>query len=121
MQQRRGCRVSEEGRRGRRSAAETIAEDTKKVVKEGEELAEELGEKAMAYLTPLKEKFGNLDSLKDKPEELKKAVADLIKTIEDKADDVELPESLANALATVERQARGVEGLSGRRSRAGQD
>jgi hypothetical protein len=60
-----------------------------------------LGEKAMAYLSPLKEKLGNLESLKDKPEELKTAVTELIQTIEDKAADIELPEAVSNTLATV--------------------
>jgi hypothetical protein len=82
-------------------AAETIADDTEEVIKEGEELAEELGEKALAYLTPLKEKFGNLDGLKGKPAELKVAVADLIKSIEEKAEDIELPEAVSNALAAA--------------------
>ena len=81
--------------------AETIADDTEKVIKEGEELAEELGEKALAYLAPLKKKFGNLDGLKDKPAELKEAVADLIKSIEEKAEGVELPETFSNALAAA--------------------
>ena len=82
-------------------AAETIVEDTEKVIKEGEELAGELGDKAMAYLTPMKEKFGNLESLKDKPAELKEAVAELITSIEEKAEDIELPEALNKSLTTV--------------------
>ena len=89
---------AEEGAEG---AAETIAEDTKEVIKEGEELAEELGDKAIAYLTPMKEKFGNLESLKDKPAELKEAVAELITSIEEKAEDIELPEALSKSLTTV--------------------
>ena len=63
--------------------------------------AKELGEKAMGFLTPLKEKFGDLDSLKDKPEELKKAVVSMIETIEYKSADLELPESVSSMLATV--------------------
>lgn len=82
-------------------AAATIADKSKEVVEKGGELAQKLGEKATAYLTPLKEKLGNLEGLKDKPEELKKAVTELIQSIEDKSEDVKLPESVSKTLATV--------------------
>lgn len=82
-------------------AAETVANDAGKVVKEGEKLASELGEKALAYLSPLKEKLGNLENLKETPDELKKAVTELVQSIEDKAEDIELPEAMSTALATV--------------------
>ena len=70
-------------------------------VKKGSEMASELGEKAVAFLAPMKEKFGDLDSLKEKPEELKTAVDELIQSIEKKAEDIELPESVSTALATI--------------------
>jgi vacuolar-type H+-ATPase subunit H len=81
--------------------AESIKQDAGEMVEKGEQMASELGEKATAFLSPLKEKFGNLDSLKDKPEELKKAVADLIQSIEAKAEGIQLPESVNNTLAAV--------------------
>lgn len=71
------------------------------VVQEGKQMASELGEKAMAYVTPLKEKFGDLESLKEKPEELKTAVTALIQSIEEKTEDIKLPESVSTALATA--------------------
>ncbi|TWU31957.1 hypothetical protein [Novipirellula artificiosorum] len=85
-------------------ASDTIAEDVSKVVEEGEEMASGLGDKAMAFLSPLKDKLGNLESLKEKPEELKKAVAELIQSIENKAEGIELPESVSNALATTKQK-----------------
>ena len=82
-------------------AAETVSKDAGKLVDDAGQMAAELGEKAMAYVSPLKEKFGNLESLKEKPEELKKAVTDLISFIEKKAEDVKLPESMSKALAGI--------------------
>ncbi len=70
-------------------------------VESGKQMASDLGEKAMAFLTPLKEEFGDLDSLKEKPEELKVAVTDLIQKIEDKSADIKLPEAVSTALASV--------------------
>lgn len=106
-----------------RDAAETVAADVGDAAKEGQEmagdaleggkqaasdavkkgadLASDLGEKAMAFVAPLKEKVGNLDNLKEKPEELKVAVEDLIQSMEQKAEGMELPESVSNALATI--------------------
>ena len=96
-------------------AADTIAKDTDKAmqkgeeiaseaVKEGKELAGELGEKAMAFLTPLKEKFGNLESLKESPEKLKQAATELIASIEQKAEGITLPETVSNTLNSVKEQ-----------------
>ena len=82
-------------------AVEEIGQQVGDAVEAGEEMAGELSEKATAYLTPLKEKFGNLESLKETPDRLKAAVSDLIQSIEDKAEDITLPESLSNALASV--------------------
>lgn len=96
--------ASELGDKGKQVATD-LGEKGKQVAtdlgEKGEELASELGEKAMAYITPLKEKLGNLEGLKESPEELKKAVADLIAAIEKKAEDLELPETISSALATV--------------------
>ena len=65
------------------------------------EMASELSEAATSYLTPLKEKLGNLDSLKETPEKLKEAVSEMITYIEDKAAGVELPEMVSSALTTM--------------------
>ena len=81
--------------------AETIVEDAEEVVEEGKQMAVELGEKAAGYLTPMKEKLGNLESLKKSPEELKKAVTDLIASIEGKAEGLKLPEAVSETLATL--------------------
>ena len=82
-------------------AAKSAAQEVGEVLKKGEEAASELGEKALAYLTPLKEKLANLDSLKDSPEQLKQAVTELIETIDGKAEDIQLPEKVSAGLATV--------------------
>lgn len=89
-------------------AAETVAKDAVKVAKEGEKLAGKLGEKALAYLSPLKEKLGNLETLKETPDELKKAVTELIQSIEDKTEDIELPEAVSSTLATVKEKLVGL-------------
>lgn len=98
-----GCskQEAEESVKKAEEAAGTIATDAEDVVGKGKEIANELGEKASDFINPLKEKFGELEGLKDKPDELKKAVADLIQSIEDKADNIPLPEALNGALATV--------------------
>jgi hypothetical protein len=67
----------------------------------GKEMASELGENAMSFLTPLKEKLGNLESLKDTPEKLKTAVSDLIASIEEKAEGLTMPEAISETLATL--------------------
>ena len=82
-------------------AAESVAAGTGEAVKKGAEMASELSEAAMAYLSPLKEKFGSLDALKESPKELKKAVTELIQAIEDKTEDIELPEVVSKTLAAA--------------------
>ena len=91
----------EEGEKMASEAVEEGKEVAGKAVEEGKELASELSEKATAYLAPLKDKLGNLGELKDKPEELKAAVSELIESMEAKAEDLQLPESVSNALATI--------------------
>jgi hypothetical protein len=81
--------------------ADAISDNVSDAVEKGGDIAGELGEKAMAYLTPLKEKFGDLETLKESPEKLKVAVSDLIEKIEGKAEGITLPESVSNALAAV--------------------
>jgi hypothetical protein len=83
------------------STAETIAEDAEAMVEEGGAMVSGLGEAAMSSIAPLKEKFGGLEALKDKPAELKAAVVELIQSIEGKADGITLPEGAATALETV--------------------
>ncbi|MCO6042855.1 hypothetical protein NG895_02940 [Aeoliella sp. ICT_H6.2] len=82
-------------------AAREVTEDVGAAVEEGEKMASELGEKAKAYLAPLKEKFSNLEELKKSPEQLKTAVAGLIESIEQKAEGVKLPETVSTTLAKV--------------------
>ena len=82
-------------------AAKEVAEDVGAAVEEGEKMASELGEKAQAYLAPLKDKFSNLEELKDTPEQLKTAVVEMIESLEQKAEDVELPETVSATLAKV--------------------
>ncbi|WP_146531417.1 hypothetical protein [Novipirellula artificiosorum] len=83
------------------ASAKEVAEDVGAVVEEGEKMASELGEKAQAYLAPLKDKLGNLEELKETPEQLKTAVAEMIASIEQRAEDLKLPESVSTALANV--------------------
>ena len=82
-------------------AAKEVAEDVGAAVEEGEKMASELGEKAQAYLAPLKDEFSNLEELKDTPEQLKTAVVEMIESLEQKAEDVELPETVSATLAKV--------------------
>ncbi len=82
-------------------AGEKISEGTAEMVEKGRDAAANLSDEAMAMMTPLKEKFGDLDQLKDKPEELKARVSELIEWMETKAESIELPESVSTALAST--------------------
>ncbi len=82
-------------------ASQSLAGDASAMMEKGKEMASELGENATAFLTPLKEKFGNLESLKETPEKLKTAVTELITSIEQKADGINLPEAMRQTLASV--------------------
>ena len=82
-------------------AATKVTEGLESAVEEGEQMASELSEQAQAYLSPLKDKLGSLEELKQTPAELKTAVGDLIEMIEQKADEIELSESVSDALATL--------------------
>ena len=81
--------------------AKDVGEDVRSAVEEGERMASELSEKAQAYLAPLKDKFSNLEEVKDTPEQLKAAVAEMIESLEQKAEEVELPETVSATLAKV--------------------
>ena len=102
-----GCNKQEAGKQldkveqSARGAASAVSEEVSDAVKEGEKAVSELGEKAVAHLGVLKEKFGKLDSLKESPAELKTAVADLIQSIEAKAEGIQLPEKLETAMAAI--------------------
>lgn len=89
-------------------AAEGIADEVDAAAEKGGEMAEaaaekasELGEQAMSYMAGLKEKFGDLETLKETPEKLKVAVMELIQTIEEKAEGIKLPEAMSSGLASV--------------------
>jgi uncharacterized coiled-coil DUF342 family protein len=81
--------------------AKTVADDASKMADEGKKMASELGEKAMGFLNPLKEKLGNLEGLKETPEKLQAEVSQLLETMEQKAEGIELPEAVSTALATI--------------------
>ena len=83
------------------NAAGSIADGAGEMVKEGEKMAADLGDKAKAWLEPMKEKFGSLEELKKTPEELKTAVGNMIENIEQKAEGINLPEAMSKSLATV--------------------
>lgn len=96
--------VGEAVKKGEEAAGEMAKEGSKMAkdaVEKTKQVAGDLSEKAAAYLAPIKEEFGSLDKLKEKPEELKAAVSKLIENIEAKAEGIELPEQVSNALATV--------------------
>lgn len=96
--------VGEAMEKGEEAAGAAVDKGTEiagDVFDQGKELASALSEKASAYLTPIKQEFGSLEGLKEKPDQLKAAVTALIESIEAKAEDIELPESVSSALATV--------------------
>jgi DNA repair exonuclease SbcCD ATPase subunit len=82
-------------------AAKELGDEAKQLGEQAAGKARELGEQAMSYLGPLKEQFGSLEDLKDKPQELKQAVTKLIQSLEEKAADMKLPESVSTALANA--------------------
>ncbi len=84
-----------------KDTADKVGDDVGAAVAEGEKMMGELGEQAMAFIAPLKEKLGNLDSLKDTPEKLKTAVSELITMIESKAESITLPESMSKTIETI--------------------
>ncbi len=84
-----------------REGADTMTKDAGKMVAAGEKLAGQLGDKAMEFLSPLKEKFGSLESLKESPAELKEAVTELIQSIETKAEGIKLPEAMTKTLTGI--------------------
>jgi hypothetical protein len=81
--------------------AEKVSEKAGEAAEKAGELAAKVGEKAKAYLTPLQEKFDNLKDMKDKPAELKEAVSGLITSIEERAEDLELPQKISDALTAA--------------------
>lgn len=81
--------------------AETAGDNIADAGKKAEEAVSEFGAESVAYFSSMKERFGNLDGLKDKPEELKKWVDDTLKAIEEKAENVQLPDAASNALDAV--------------------
>ena len=82
-------------------ATAQVAGDVETAVEEGEKMASELGEKAMEYLTPLKDELSSLDELKATPEDLKARVSEIIESIETKAEGIELPETVTKALEGI--------------------
>jgi hypothetical protein len=90
--------VKDAGKSAEQAAGE-VAEGATEMMEKGKKMAGELGEQAMGFLNPLKEKFGELDGLKDSPEQLKTTVSQLIETIESKADSIQLPGSMNTVLA----------------------
>lgn len=84
------------------AVANEVAENVEMAAEKGQQVVQELGSEAAAYLTSLKDDFGNLEALKEAPEELKAKVAELIATIEQRAGEITIPESVRTALATVQ-------------------
>ncbi len=84
-----------------KETAEKVGDEVGAAVDKGGEMVSELGEQAMAFIAPLKEKLGSLDSLKDAPEKLKTAVSEMITMIESKAEGITLPESMSKAIETI--------------------
>lgn len=103
-------------------AADSVKEGAEGVVAEGKEMAGDLSEGVTAFLTPLKEKMGNLESLKTKPEELKTAVTAMITSIEEKTSSLEMPEALSTALDSIKEKLVGLKDyLSGEYDQSGID
>ena len=76
----------------------------KRLADKGKQLAADLGEKAKDVLKPLEEKLSNLDGLKATPGKLKEEVNGLILMIENKFENLTLPESLSNAIGELKTQ-----------------
>lgn len=93
--------MAEEGKKMAGDATENAKKMAGEATEGAKKMAGQLSEKAYAFLTPLKEKVANLESLKDSPEKLKEAVSKLITSIEEKTESLQLPEKIDNGLATV--------------------
>ena len=81
--------------------SDDVSEKASEISAQVSEAMSNLGEEAMGFLTPIKEKLGSLSELKDKPEELKASVDNILKMIEEKAESIELPESVQGVLDKV--------------------
>ncbi len=81
--------------------AQTAGKEVADAAGKAKDAVAKLGTDALAYLKPIKDGLGNLDSLKDKPAELKKAVDDLLKHMDQDVTKLNLPEKVTGALKVV--------------------
>ncbi len=81
--------------------AQAAGENVADAAGKAKDAVAKLSKDAIAYLKPIKDGLGNLDSLKDKPAELKTAVDNLLKHMEQNVDSLHLPEKVTNALKVV--------------------
>jgi hypothetical protein len=75
-------------------AGQSLSADAEKMLEKGSELAKSIGAEAMSFLGPLKEKLGGLEGLKDKPEELKTSVTEMLQSLESNIANLPLPDGL---------------------------
>lgn len=71
------------------------------MIEKGKEMASDLGTKTAAFFATMKDQLGDLESFKDTPDKLKTAVSDLIQTIDEKSEELKLPEAVKTTLTTV--------------------
>jgi hypothetical protein len=82
-------------------ASESLAADAEKLMDKGGELAKGLSEQAMSFMGPLKEKLAGLEGLKDKPEELKTTVTEMLQSLESNIANLPLPEGLKTTITQL--------------------
>lgn len=85
-------------------ALATAKEKSAELAKEGNEMASQLGEQAMALLGPLKEKIAGLESLADKPAEMKTMVTELLATLESNMTNLPVPDAIKTGLTALKEQ-----------------
>lgn len=85
-------------------AAATMKEKSDELAAKSSEIASQLGDQAMALLGPLKEKIAGLDSLADKPAEMKVAVTELLGTLDSSMANLPVPEAVKSGLTALKEQ-----------------
>lgn len=83
------------------AAGKALSKEAGDLAKKGEALADQLGAEATAFLNPLKEQFAGLEKLKGSPSELSAAVSKAIESIEQKAENLKLPEPIEKGIGVI--------------------
>ena len=83
-------------------AGEQIGDQAEKLKDNAADMAKNLSEKAQAWMGPLKTSMQDLSKYKDKPEELKTKVDELLASLKEGMGNLELPDAMKGGLETLQ-------------------